>query len=274
MAQPDPVSVIGEPAGLSAGSDLHAEMNALRERLAAAHREAQAARAELETARSRERALAYELQHRVRNMLSVIQVIYRRTRDIGASQEEFAEHFQGRLDAISRYHSRVGLLGEDSVDLEDIVRDELLETRRLDAPGCALTGVTIRLRGKTAELMMLAVHELATNSIKFGALSTGGKLAVGWSVEEDAARRSLHFSWVESGISPLAPAPRPSGFGRHLIEEALPYEIDAMTTFDLSPGAFECRITLAASGWTSVEPNNEEVGADDTPLLRSEENAP
>ncbi|MBV9841345.1 MAG: sensor histidine kinase [Sphingomonadaceae bacterium] len=208
-------------------------------------------RAALAAAQERERVLAHELQHRIRNMLGVIRSIYRRTRESGASQDEFAEHFEGRLDALARYQAQVDHVGAIGIEVEDMVRNELLESQCLDGPKCTISGPPVHLRQKPAELMGLAIHELATNAIKFGALAQHGRLDIEWSLEEAAAADLLRFRWTESGVSVVVPAPRPSGFGRQLIEEALPYQLGATTSFDLKPGGVECSILLPLRGLTA-----------------------
>lgn len=209
-------------------------------------REIDRLRAQLSTAEFRELALRRELQHRVRNVLAVVRSIYRRSRESGASHEEFAEHFEGRLTAVARYQAHVDETEPGGIEVEDMVRDELLETRCLDRPDCTIAGPPIRLWQKPAELMGLAIHELATNSIKFGALAQGAALNVGWSFDTD--QRVLRFRWKESGVSVAGFAPRPSGFGRQLIEEALPYQLGATTSFDLRPGGLDCSIVLSLPG--------------------------
>lgn len=219
------------------GFDLSAELSAAR-------REIGELRRALEAAARRERTLVRELQHRVRNMLAVIRSVYRRTLESGASQDEFAEHFIGRLDALARYQSFVDDLGRSGVEIEDIVRSELLEGHCLDSPKCTINGPPVYLRQKSAELLSLAIHELTTNSIKFGALAQGGTIAVDWSVHQNSEDRWLRFRWVETGVSVTRSAPRPSGFGRQMIEEALPYQLGAKTSFELKPGGIKCSIQL------------------------------
>lgn len=108
-------------------TDAQREIGELREALAAGE--------------ARERALTYELQYRVRNMLAVIRSIYRRSREGGANQEEFAEHFEGRLNTVSRYQSHIDGVGSSGIDLEDMLRDELVGTRCLDGPKCRIAGL-------------------------------------------------------------------------------------------------------------------------------------
>lgn len=255
-----------EGKGLSLdGPDGHRQAQGVIERL----------REELARAKERERLLAQELQHRVRNMLAVIRSILRRTRDSGASQDEFADHFQGRLDAVARHYTQTDTSGSFAVELEDMLRSELLEARCLDGPNCVLEGPPVLLPQATAELMVLAIHELVTNAIKFGALGRGGKLAVRWLPQAGPGGAALHFLWRESGVPLVASAPRPSGFGRQLIEVALPYQLGATTSFELKPGGIECTILLPLG-----KPGDQVagLGADgieaDAPLLPSDKDLP
>ena len=221
----------------------------------------------LAAAEVRERALSHELQHRVRNMLAVIRSIYRRSREDGASHDEFAEHFEGRLRAVARYQTYVDTVGS-GIEIEDMVRDELLESMCLDGPNCSIEGPALRLRQKPAELMGLAIHELATNSMKFGALAQGGQIRVSWSVQRQEEAGLLQFRWAETGVSVAGSAPRPSGFGRQLIEEALPYQLGAATSFELKPGGLTCTILLPIDEPGDME--EDEIMSDDLLLLPSE----
>lgn len=212
--------------------------------LATATRRIKELEAALDSSIARERALHFELQHRARNLVSVIRSIYRRSRESDSSEESFAEHFDGRLTAIARYQSHFDGLVAPGFDLEDMVRDELLEARCVDGPSCSLDGPPVTLPQKTAELIGLALHELTTNAIKFGALAHDGRLAIAWQLRREGSARWLDFTWVESGVPVAAAAPRPSGFGRRLIEEALPYQLEASTAFEFRPGGIACSIAL------------------------------
>ena len=216
-------------------------------RMLAAEAEVEQLRQALLVARERERLLSHELQHRVRNMLAVIRTICRRTMESGASHDEFAQHFQGRLDSLARYHAEMADPGSTGIELEDVVRDELLRVQVLDGDDLTIDGPPIRLGGKSLELMSLAIHELTTNAVKFGALYRGGKLHISWSVER-ADGHVLTFRWTETAVSPVAVAPRPHGFGRQLLEEALPYQLGATTSFDLRPGGLACVVTIPRLG--------------------------
>ena len=92
--------------------------------------------------------------------------------------------------------------------------------------------------------MGLAIHELTTNAVKFGALSSGGTIIIKWSLGGSKIAPMLHFGWKEAGVSLLSAAPRPQGFGQDLIEQAIPYQLGATTSFEFKPGGLECAIEV------------------------------
>lgn len=242
---PEPASQIEQPGPATrASGSVQAELASARAQLSGAERETERLRQALADAEARERALIHELQHRVRNMLGVIQSVFRRTRESEASQDEFAEHFQGRLDTISRFQGDLVQLRFGGVDLEDMIRDELLRVHVAEGRDLTIEGPPVRLGQKALELMGLAIHELTTNSIKFGALYHHATLAIRWTLSGAPTRPVLDFRWTESSVPLIAAAPRPRGFGRKLVEEALPYQLGAATTFELKPGGLDCSILL------------------------------
>lgn len=242
----------------------------LRARLLTAERDREELRAALAAARSREQLLAHELQHRVRNMLALIRLIFRRTRESGASPDEFPEHFLGRLDTVARYQADLVEFRSGGVDLEDMVRDELLAVQVVDGPEVVIEGTPVRLRGKALELIGLALHELTTNSIKFGALFHAGKLRVDWALAGAPHQQMLRLRWQETSVPLIAPAPRPRGFGLQLIEEALPYQLGATTSFELTPGRLECLIALPLPASEAPRAGSEHLADDEPPFLSSE----
>ena len=88
------------------------------------------------------------------------------------------------------------------------------------------------------------LHELATNSLKFGALTApNGYLAITWATKRAAPPR-LHVNWTESGVTIASLAPRKRGFGQELIESTLPYELNANTRLTFAPGGVQCLIDV------------------------------
>jgi two-component sensor histidine kinase len=213
----------------------------VRAKLARARAERDEALRALDAARQRETALEAELLQRVRNALAVVRSIFSRTVENAETLEDAADHFRGRLDTLAQYQLRTTV--SDGYYFEDMLRDTLItfainEDSRID-----IAGPEVRLDGRTAESVGLALHELATNSIKFGMLSPGceaGTLDLHWSVTDDL----LSFEWLEKGVAIVSSAPLRSGFGREYIEQALLYQIGAETLFELAAGSVRCTMAV------------------------------
>ena len=201
---------------------------------------------ERKQAQAQERLLVAELQHRVRNALGVIRSIARRTAATSRTVEDYAMHLDGRLDAIARVQAVVTRAPAAGVDLAALVANELQAYQARE--GEQVTGVsgpTIRLTPKTAELFALAIHELATNAVKHGALATAdGRVRAQWRVATHGEAPRLAFEWVESGVKPPAAAPERKGFGAELLERTLHYELGATTALAYGADGLRCRIEL------------------------------
>lgn len=184
------------------------------------------------------------VQHHMRNALAVIRSVARRTARSSDTVEHYATHFEGRLDAFARVQDALIRSADGGVDLEGMIREELVAHRVADASH-TVEGPHLRLRGRAAEAVGLAVHELVINAIKFGALTAdGGAVAVTWRVDRAAAPPRLLFRWCETGVRVAGPAPRRRGFGTDVVERSLPYELDAVTRLDFLPGEVRCSIAL------------------------------
>jgi two-component sensor histidine kinase len=185
-----------------------------------------------------------ELHHRVKNTLATVQAIMGSTARSAETIEEFKEAMIGRIGALAKTHV---LLAEDgrTPTFADIVRSELDpfedtgRTRvRIEGPEVAIAS------SRLAMALAMAMHELATNAVKFGALSVwGGKVEVTWTVTVEAARRTLEFSWVESG-GPVVKPPQRRGFGSRLIDFVLPGQIQARSRTDYAPEGVRVQCTL------------------------------
>lgn len=210
--------------------------------LAATRRQLEESERRLALSAEREKLLRNEVQHRVRNMLATVRSIFARTADSSVSLEDAKDHFLGRLDALARFQVARSVNSGGSSDLENIIRDELRSFEfddRID-----VEGPEVALPHDVAEVLGLAIHELATNAIKFGALSTSDErlhLAIRWTLSDGV----LELAWRETGVPVLASAPITAGFGREFIEQALPYQTGAATSFALGPGGLLCTIRVS-----------------------------
>ena len=200
----------------------------------------------LRNSENRAHLLLAELQHRVRNILFVVRSVFTRTVETGESLEEVANHFRGRLDALARTQAVVAQNSRGVVDLEAMIRDELLSVGARDGPNLSITGPDVELTSEAAESLGLVIHELTTNSIKYGALRhSGAKLKIRWSLDPDeAGAPHLVFNWVETGVSLVADEAGRGGFGTELITQALPYRLGAETSFEVRSGGVRCLLDV------------------------------
>lgn len=167
----------------------------------------------------RQKLLMAELNHRVRNNLATIQAIARLTARGNAPKAEYVESLQGRISSMSRIHSLLTRERWQGANLQDIVRDELSTYARLDT--VTFDGPMITLGTRHALDLALVIHELSTNAVKHGALSSpAGKLAIDWRYELVNGAPHLKLRWEESG-GPAVVAPARKGFGIYMIESAL-----------------------------------------------------
>jgi two-component sensor histidine kinase len=187
--------------------------------------------------------ISADLKHRLRNNLAQTRSIIRRSQEIAESVEHFALHLEARIGAVGRIQGALTSAGDAGVELEELVRTELIASA-VPERSYSMQGPSVRLHTKGADSLALAVHELATNSLKFGALATpNGHLAVSWAIAEGQLPR-LRITWIESGTTIASLAPRRRGFGQELIECTLPYELGAQTRLLFSPGGVLCEIDV------------------------------
>jgi|GEM_PF-964286 len=186
--------------------------------------------------------LIAELQHRARNLLGVISSVAGRTLERGGSVGDFRE----RLQALSRAQGLLSRSGSDTVELGAMVRAELAAHTGAGVPKVTISGPDVRLTSRQVQNFALAVHELTTNAVKYGALKGDeARLSVRWSVTTTGnGQRLLVLDWVESGVRmPPQPGER-RGYGRELIEKALSYALRARTDYALGDDGVRCRIEL------------------------------
>jgi PAS domain S-box-containing protein len=186
-----------------------------------------------------------ELQHRTRNLIAMVRSIAGQTIATSESLEGFRTRFNNRLAALSRVQSL--LSRSETITIGTLVRMEI-DALGADSMGdrVVLDGPEAPLRNSAIQTFALALHELATNARKYGALaSEEGRLEVTWRVrEEDGEEPRLRLDWVELGIDPNRRGPTGRGYGRDLIERALPYTLQAETRFELDETSLRCRIEL------------------------------
>lgn len=191
---------------------------------------------------ARQEVLINELQHRARNLLGVVAAVADRTVKQGGSVEAFEE----RLQALSRVQGLLSNGGSDTVEVGALVRAELAAHEEGAFERISVSGPEVHLTAQQVQNFALALHELTTNALKYGALKVGtGRLSATWEIVIDRrGRRRLALSWIESGIvvRPIEMTRR--GYGTELIQEALAYALDANVDYVLGEDGVRCRIEM------------------------------
>ncbi len=198
---------------------------------------------DLKLLQDRQGVLVSELQHRTRNLLAVVSAIARRN----FGRTEASEEFQLRLATLGRVQGFLSRAENWSLDLAELVRTELRAAGDGESRKAFLDGPTVELPGDKAQLVALALHELATNAAKYGALlQPAARLLVVWRLEEigSGAERQLVLEWRESGVIMQTGQVRRRGYGSELIERALPYQLKAKTQLVFAPDGVHCTLTL------------------------------
>ena len=208
---------------------------------------------ELRQLQERQKVLVAELQHRTRNLLGVIRATADKTARTSANLAEFREAFGDRLNALARVQGLLSRMEEhDRITFDELISSEMAaldgaaERVTLDGPA------GIRLRSSMVQTLAMALHELATNAVKYGALGQEqAHLAISWVLNRDEGdgRPRLHIDWRESGVAmpPAGARPGGSGQGRLLIERALPHQLGAKTTYVLGADGVHCTIEIPVS---------------------------
>ncbi|HVZ05992.1 PAS domain S-box protein [Hyphomicrobium sp.] len=182
-----------------------------------------------------------ELNHRVKNTLATVQSIANQTVHRAKSPSDFAASFSGRLQALARTHTLLTQSTWQAADLADVLRDQLPLSEAAD-DRISYSGPTVKLNAQAALHLGLVLHELATNALKYGALSDPrGKLAIHWIVRTDNGRHLL-LEWRERG-GPTVSVPQSRGFGATLIEKSLEAH-GGVTSIRYEAEGLTCEINL------------------------------
>jgi two-component sensor histidine kinase/CHASE1-domain containing sensor protein len=184
--------------------------------------------------------LTRELNHRVKNTLANVLSIVSLTRRRATSLEEFAEGLDGRIRALSATHDLLTQSDWGTTAIRAVIEAELAPYVRAEG-SLELAGPSVELAPNDALSLGLAIHELATNAAKYGALSVPeGKVRVTWALQrEDLAS----VRWVESG-GPVVPSERPRGFGTDLIEKIVAHELRHPVDLKFLPGGVSCTLLV------------------------------
>jgi PAS domain S-box-containing protein len=192
-----------------------------------------------------------ELQHRTRNLLAVVRSVASQTKSDATSLESFWLEFSRRLGALSRVQGLLSRSGTEPVSIGNLIRIEL-EALGTTNGQVSFDGPQVLLHNRSVQTLALALHELATNARKFGGLSRpDGSLDIRWYTRNNGPDAVLVVDWTETQGDLHQcddnPPSRGSGYGRELIERALPYALGAKTSYRLTECGLRCTIELPLS---------------------------
>ncbi|MBB2687849.1 UNVERIFIED_ORG: PAS domain S-box-containing protein [Rhizobium etli] len=204
---------------------------------------------ERKQAENKQKVLIDELNHRVKNTLATVQSLAGQTARHASGVRDFVERFEARLLALSRAHDVLTRHHWKDAPL-DLLADEILTPICGAAAGqISIQGASVILDPRTALSLTMALNELATNAIKYGALSSeAGTLSVSWHLTREAEPQpKLVLEWLESGGPSVVP-PKRRGIGSRLMERSI--ERDLAGEFDLAfePAGVVCRISVPVGG--------------------------
>lgn len=195
---------------------------------------------ERKRADERRTLLIHELNHRVKNTLAAVQSIARQTLRSERDPAEMSEVFTARLVSLSAAHDILTRENWEGAGLRELAQVALgaFDERRI-----RMSGPEIRLNARAAIALSMALHELATNAAKYGALSgEAGQVALAWSSRKAADAVMLEIEWRESGGPPVA-APQRRGFGSRLLTQGVRADLNGAAELLFEPGGVVCRIS-------------------------------
>ena len=188
----------------------------------------------------RHKFLTEELTHRVKNTLATVLGIANQTFK-GDAHKEPREVFSARIKTLSDAYNILSETAWSSTSMERVV-DSALQPYRADNGRFTISGPDHALLPKQALTLALALNELATNAMKYGALSTtDGKVAIAWTIEPSAGVSLFRFEWRESGGPQVTPPTRFS-FGSRLIKSLLPADFGGEVDVEYAPGGLVCQL--------------------------------
>jgi len=192
--------------------------------------------------------LMHELSHRSKNLLAVIQSISRRTARSTTTMEDFETRFGRRLQGLAASHDVLVRSSWQGAPVADLMRQQLLPFMDIQSSRVELAGPDLAVTAEATQAIGLAIHELATNAIKYGALSVpAGKVRISWALAgESPESRELSLKWVEAGGPRVVPPSR-NGFGQLVIGEMMERSLNAKVALDFAPDGLQWSASMPAT---------------------------
>lgn len=201
------------------------------------------ASAERQAASARQELLIAELNHRVRNILAVIRGLIRQSKPKpGSSVEDFVTLVDGRIHALARAHNQITDDHWGPAPFRALIEAEAAAFLADQADRITAEGPPILLNPQAYSTMALVVHELVTNSAKYGGLSDSGRVFIDWKRDSD---ENLIIKWREQGGPPVKPPTR-KGFGTTIIDRSVPYDLGGESRIEYKPEGVEATFRIPA----------------------------
>jgi two-component sensor histidine kinase len=186
--------------------------------------------------------LVDELNHRLRNVLAYVHLIVERSRREADSVDALAAMIISRLDALAHAHARVSQSNSAGTWLTELVEDELAPYQ--SNTNVSVEGSDLPINEQAIQALSMVLHELTTNAVKHGALSTPeGRVTVRWHVAGEISSAPLILIWEESD-GPTVAAPTRQGFGTRLIHDVVQQELGGEVELSLLPRGVRCEIEV------------------------------
>jgi two-component sensor histidine kinase len=193
------------------------------------------------------RVLLLELAHRSKNLLAVIQGICNQTAKSSTNVEEFNRRFSGRLLSLSRAHDILSDQNWRGAGMHELIRTQVLLFAGAAANRIHFEGEHIYLRPNAAQHLGLALHELTSNALKYGALANDvGQIRVRWGVSPSQPQAQFALSWQEERGPPVR-TPETRHFGRILLEEVAPRSVQGTASLEFAGDGVRYHISMPVS---------------------------
>ena len=196
---------------------------------------------ERKEAEEHRRMVSREMAHRVKNSLATAQAVFKHSLRGATDLDDARDKAMGRIQAMSAAQDLLTRESQNGADLRDVVEEALKPFRSFDI---RIDGPKIALQEKGVSAFLLALYELAPNSLKYGALSAdAGSVTIRWQISSDDADRFL-FEWIEQG-GPFVSEPKRRGFGRSILEGLTPTDLGGTATLSFEPTEIRTGCTAA-----------------------------
>jgi two-component sensor histidine kinase/PAS domain-containing protein len=202
---------------------------------------------ERKRAEEQQTTMVAELNHRVKNILAIVQSVAAQTMRSSGSLENFAVAFDGRLKALAIAHDILTQTRWIGIGLSELLAAVLAPYRTPEEPRISISGPAILLPARAVVPLSMVLHELTTNAAKHGALSTRrGKIEITWQLIGNADQ-SIEMLWQERDGRKVK-QPTKTGFGTRLIDRVISHDLDGKTTIEFDPAGLRCTFAFPVSG--------------------------